>query len=61
MRAMRPRIGDDFQEIAVVVDVEGVVEHIVVAEGAEFVGVFEGRHEFDVFERLFSAAEAGAP
>ena len=59
--AMRSGIGDDFQEIAVVVDVEGVVEHVVVAEGGVLVGVFKRRHEFDVLQRLVGAAEASAP
>ena len=45
---MRPRVGDHFQEIAVVVDVEGVVEHVVVAEGGVLIAVFKRRHEFDV-------------
>ena len=61
VRAMRVDVGDDFQDIAVFVDVESVVEHIFFAEGGVVVGIFKRGHQFDFIQRLFGAAEASAP
>ena len=61
MRAVRTGVGDDFEEIPVVVNVDGIIKHVVGTKGGVLVGVLEGGEKLGVLEFLVGAAETRSP
>ena len=61
VRAVRSGVGDDFEEIAVVVNVDGIIKHVVGTEGGVLVRVLEGREKLGISEFLVGSAQTGSP